>query len=165
MALILFIAEVRSEPMERILVSIDGQGNSLGAVYRAIHLAIRIKATICILEIAPSDRSFTEAAGNASNTKTGEILDSMIEMARSEGVPVNRYLTRGDYMEELVGFVKQKNITLLVLGFPEKESDTSQGLALSMLDEIIKQVKCPVELVHQKVPLFVNGKAHETNSR
>lgn len=151
--------------MERILVSIDGRGNSLGALYRAIHLAIRIKATICILEIAPSDRPFTESVAGASNIETSEILDSMIEMARSEGITVNRYLTRGDYMEELVGFVRQKNITLLVLGFPEKESDASQGLALSMLDEIIKQVKCPVELVHQKVPLFVNGKAFENKSR
>lgn len=145
--------------MEKILVSIDCQEVALGAFYRAIHLAIRIKAMVYVLQVVDADKSPAgkDAQGQLDSTSK-EILDSMIEMARSEGVTVNYYVTQGDYMEELVRFVRQKNITLLVLGFPDKGTKLSQNLAKSMLDGILKQVNCAVELVHQRAPLFMGGK-------
>ena len=144
--------------MERILVSINSQEVPTGAVYRAIHLAIRIKAAVYILQISNLGRdSPGKEARRQFDSTAKEMLDSMIELARSEGVTVNRYVTQGDYMEEVVKFVKQENITLLVLGFPEKGSKARWDFSKSTLEGILKRVDCAVELVQQKAPLFMSG--------
>jgi len=145
--------------MEKILVSIDSQNVALGAIYRAIHLAIRIKAAVYILQVLNADEvSLGRESLKRLDDSAKDMLDSLIEMARSDGVTVNFYVTEGDFMDEVVRFVRQENISLLVLGVADKGLRGSQESSRIIMDGILKRVNCAVELVHQKAPLFMSNK-------
>jgi nucleotide-binding universal stress UspA family protein len=141
--------------MERILVGMDIREAALGAVYRAIHLAIRIKASVHILIV--SDAGAALSGEDVLSELEGSVrkrLDLMIEMGRSEGVTINYYVSQGDYEEEVIRFVEENNITLLVLGFLDDEPKKKTGRDFRRsLSNIRKRINCSIELVHQKESL------------
>jgi nucleotide-binding universal stress UspA family protein len=145
--------------MERILVGMDVQEAALGAVYRAIHLAQRIKAPVYILMVSsPSADMAGEEVSEELEGSARKRLELMIEMGRSDGVTINYYLARGDYEEEVIRFVEEKNITLLMLGFLEDEPGrkTIRGFRKT-LSNIRKRINCSIELVYQKGSSLFEG--------
>ena len=76
-------------------------------------------------------------------------LESLIEEGISEGIPVDYYITYGQYDNELVKFVKENKITMLVVGSP-----TSQGGRLEDFDDLLEKIRhridCRIEVVHEK---------------
>ena len=140
--------------MERILVGMDIRETSLGAVYRAIHLAIRIKAPVYILVV--TDDGVKSSGDDVLAALEGSVrkkLDLMIQLGRSEGVTVNYYVTQGVYEEEVIRFVEEKDVTLLVLGFVDENPKTKAEREFrKSLGNIRKRVNCSIELVHQKEP-------------
>jgi nucleotide-binding universal stress UspA family protein len=141
--------------MERILVGMDIREAALGAVYRAIHLAIRIKASVHILIVSDAGAALSgEDVLNALEGSVRKRLDLMIEMGRSEGVTINYYVSQGDYEEEVIRFVEENSITLLVLGFLDDEPKKKTGRDFRRsLSNIRKRINCSIELVHQKESL------------
>jgi nucleotide-binding universal stress UspA family protein len=153
--------------MERILVGMDIRETSLGAVYRAIHLAMRIKAPVFILLVSNAEAN---SSGNEiSKALEGSVrkrLELMIEMGRSQGVNVNYYVTQGDFEEEVIRFVEEKNVTLLVLGLAEDGSKTKTGLEFrKTLSNIRKRVNCSIELVHQKESSHLEGEGEPSGPK
>lgn len=135
------------------LLNQDETGSFLAAVYRAIHLAERIKANVHILLVlygkavsAPADA--VVGLENAAKKH----LELMIENARSSGVNVHYYLSQGAFEDEVVRFVREKKITMLILGLPDEESENS-GEFKKTLYGIRRNVRCAIELVRRKEPI------------
>jgi nucleotide-binding universal stress UspA family protein len=76
-------------------------------------------------------------------------LESLIEEGISEGIPVDYYITYGQYDNELVKFVRENKITMLVVGSP-----TSQDVRLEDFDDLLEKIRhridCRIEVVHEK---------------
>ncbi len=133
--------------MERILVSMNSQWGAWGAWSRAISLARRIDAKLyALLLIPPSEHR----AGTADklNTPGGvrERLELLIELAKSEGVHVDYFISEGCYEQEVVRFVDQNRITLLVAESPEEENPNSER-EFAQISRIRHRISCRVELV------------------
>jgi hypothetical protein len=135
------------------LLNQDETGGFLAAAYRAIHLAERIKANVHCLLI------YQKPASSQTDTFTGledaakKHLELMIEKARSNGVSVHYYIANGNFETEVIRFVAEKKITLLILGLPHGESETALEFKKS-LNAIRQNVRCAIELVRRKEPLL-----------
>ena len=135
------------------LLNQDETGGFLAAVYRAIHLAERIKANVHILLVWCQ-----EPAASPTETFTGledaakKHLELMIEKARSNGVSVHYYISKGNFEDEVIRFVAEKKITLLILGLPYGNSESSVEFN-KVLYAIRQNVRCAIELVRRKEPL------------
>jgi hypothetical protein len=125
----------------------SSQCGAWGAWSRAISLARRIDAKLYALFLAPL---CAQTAGTAEehNTAGGvrERLELLIELAKSEGVRVDYYISEGNYEEEVIRFVEQNRITLLVAESPEKENSNSER-EFAQIRKIQHRITCRVELV------------------
>jgi hypothetical protein len=129
------------------------RGACLGALYRAIHLAARIKASVDVLLVsnhsscAPHEEILPEMERSFKNG-----LELLIERGKSDGVKVSHYVACGDYEEEVIRFVRDRRITLLVLD----QTEHSPGAADSLrefersISRIRRRVDCSIELVQRK---------------
>ena len=154
--------------MEHILVSMDirqdaenlfplltqsDTGGFLAAVYRAIHLAERIQANLHILLVLyRKPAAFTSDALIGLEDAAIKHLELMIEKARSNGVNVHYYIAKGNFEEEVIRFVAEKKITLLILGLPQGDSENSVEFKKTLY-AIRQNVRCAIELVRRKEPL------------
>ncbi len=115
--------------MEKILVSMDGGRGAWEAWSRAISLAKRIDAKIYVLLVTPPSgadplegdpaaerRVHMQAAG------TRERLELLIEAAKSDNIRVDYFISEGRYEEEVIRFIDQNRITLLVVESPGGDS-------------------------------------------
>ena len=136
--------------MERILVSMSARNGAWEAWSRAISLAKRIDARIyALLVLCPS--SSVGGGGlqerEASSMKQG--LELLIELAKSEGVRIDYFISEGEYEEEVIQFVDHNKITLLVAELAEGENrHTDRGLP--PIRKILHRVRCRVELVSSR---------------
>jgi nucleotide-binding universal stress UspA family protein len=137
--------------MEKILVGLDPGKTSLWAAVHALNLAKRIQARLYfLLVIDPatakgSDESLIrqiEASMSAS-------LESLIEDGISEGIPVDYYITYGQYDNELIKFVKENGITMLVVGSPTPQDGRLEDFD-DLLEKIRHRIDCRIEVVHEK---------------
>jgi len=118
----------------------DMTGGFMGAVYRAIHLAERIKAGVHILSVSDqSDLTDPEEAAK-------KYLELLIETARADGITINYYTIKGIFEDEVIWFVRENKITLLVLGIPDGVSESFK----KSLGKIRQNVNCTIELVRRK---------------
>jgi len=135
------------------LINQDETGGFLAAVYRAIHLAERIKANVHILLVCYQEpaSSPTDAFTDLEDTAKKH-LELMIEKARSNGVNVHYHIVNGDFEDEVIRFVAEKKITLLILGLPHGDSEGSVEFNKALYT-IRQNVRCAIELVRRKEPL------------
>lgn len=78
-------------------------------------------------------------------------LELLIELAKSEGVRVDYFIAEGNYEEEVIRFVEQNRITLLVAESAEEENSNSER-ELAQIRTIRHRVACRVELVSPRKP-------------
>jgi len=136
--------------MEKILVAIDPVRTSFCAGIHALYLAKRIKATVSFLLVfSKSTKEIYPSLAEEIEVSVKKKLGSLIEEARFDGIQVDYYLAYGKYESEVVSFIQENKITLLVV-----ESPTDQG-ALSksckhFLDKIRHRINCRIEVVHEK---------------
>jgi len=134
------------------LLNQDDTGGFLAAVYRAIHLAERIKANVHILLVW-----YQEPASSPAGAFTGledaakKHLELMIEKARSNGVSIHYHIANGNFEDEVIRFVAEKKITLLILGLPYGDSESSVEFNKALY-AIRQNVRCAIELVRRKEP-------------
>ncbi len=133
--------------MERILVSMNSQWGAWGAWSRAISLARRIDAKLyALLFMQSSEQTAGTAEKHTSAGGVRERLELLIELAKSEGVRIDYFISEGAYEEEVVRFVEQNRITLLVAESPEEENSSSER-EFAQISRIRHRITCRVELV------------------
>ncbi|MGA2401489.1 MAG: universal stress protein [Syntrophobacteraceae bacterium] len=132
--------------MERILVSMNFRSGSWDAWSRAISLARRIEAKLYVLLVLPPS---SKGAGIEEHNATGgtrERLELLIEIAKSEGSRVEYFISEGNYEEEVIRFVEQNRITLVIVESPDEGNPRSER-DLAQIRKIQHRIACRVEMV------------------
>ena len=137
--------------MEKILVGLDPGKTSLWAAIHALNLAKRIRAKVFfLLVIDPAVKESKESLIRQINASMKEDLESLIEKGISDGIPVDYYIAYGQYESELVEFVKENRITMLVVGSPTPQDGYLENFD-DLLQKIRHRIDCRIEVVHEKI--------------
>ena len=137
--------------MEKILVGLDPGKTSLWAAIHALNLAKRIRAKVFfLLVIDPAVKESKESLIRQINASMKEDLESLIEKGISDGIPVDYYIAYGQYESELVEFVKENRITMLVVGSPTPKDGFLENFD-DLLQKIRHRIDCRIEVVHEKI--------------
>lgn len=101
--------------MEKLLVAIDGRRGAWEALSHACSLAKRIQVDLnVLLVIAPVRRNLPQTEREVEE-EVKKRLALLIETAKAEGITINYFLTEGNYEDEVINFVNNHKIALLVL--------------------------------------------------
>ncbi|MCJ7539483.1 MAG: universal stress protein [Desulfobacterales bacterium] len=137
--------------MKKILVGLDPGKTSLWAALHALNLAKRIQARLYfLLIIDPAAKGSDESLMRQIEASMRESLESLIQEGLSEGIPVNYYITYGQYDNEIVKFVKENRITMLVVGSPSDHRHALSEDFNNLLERIRHRIDCRIEVVHEK---------------
>lgn len=149
--------------MERILAAIHSSDISLWSGVHALNLAKRIGARVSFLVVIEPPGRSTDDSGEGLEASLKEKIQSLIEEGRSEGIPVDYFLTYGDYETELIRFSQENRVTLVVVEPPRgKPTDRFS----SMLEKIRHRINCRIEVVHEKpVPSSSAGEKQKKKRR
>jgi K+-sensing histidine kinase KdpD len=130
--------------MERILVSMDARRGEWGAWARGISLAVRMDAHVYVLLVVPPEG---DAEGKPEpGVSVRQRLELLIELAKSDGVPINYFVAEGNYEEEVILFADNNKIKLIVAEpFEGDLRHTDQEF--TSIEKIRHRVRCRMELV------------------
>jgi K+-sensing histidine kinase KdpD len=139
--------------MNRVLVAVEPKHPSVSAAVYAFNLAERIQAKIFFLMIDNHAATPAEAARHGEGESAWqEELRSLLSSGNGrEGVRVGFYVASGPYESELVSFIRQNRISLLVVGFPAADQQEATGLFLERLMRIKQKINCRVVIVSEKM--------------
>jgi hypothetical protein len=148
--------------MERVLVSMNSRQGAWEALSRAISLARRIDARIyALLVLPPLTPVGSIVEQNASGVR--ERLELLIEAAKSENIHIDYFISEGKYEEEVIQFIDQNKITLLIVESPEGENRTIDR-ELYPIDSLRHRTTCRMEVISLRKNQQFNareGKRHE----
>jgi len=131
---------------ERILAPTDGSAPSNRGVDRAIELADRFGSTVHVLYVVdrgsrPGDWDIVverqEARGEAA-------LDDAGERADAAGVELEKHLRRGTPDEEILAFVEEADVELIVMGTHGRSGIDRIRHAGSTTERVIRGATIPV---------------------
>ncbi len=134
--------------MERVLVALEPGKTSIWTVVHGLNLARRIRARVFILLV--SETRVAEGVERRLREDLQEEIESLIEEARSEEIEVELYMAYGEYDDEVVRFIKDNKITLLVLGVPLSKRGGTTSKFLDLVERIRGRVECRIEIVNEK---------------
>ena len=137
--------------MEKILVGMDPETTSYWAGMHALNLAKRINAKVFFLRVVKSEAKDEVPGGIKGNPAISarKRLEPLIEKARSEGTVVDDYVSYGEYEKELISFIHENKISMLVLGSPADHEAYKAGFT-DFLEKIRHRVDCCIEIVYKK---------------
>ena len=136
--------------MERILVGLDTAEGSLWSGIHALNLAKRIDAKVSfLLVIDPDIDKHKKALQDQRKAHMSKSLGALIEQGRDEGISVDYFVTYGKFDVEIVKFIKENRITMLVVGLPADQKGSS-GHFSELLEKVRHRIDCRIEVVHEK---------------
>jgi nucleotide-binding universal stress UspA family protein len=136
--------------MEKILVVMDPVRPHFFAGIHALNLAKRISAKVLFLLVFPV--SADPAGTHIERKKEASVkknVQALIEEARSEGLTVDYYTAYGNYENELVDFVQENKVTLLIVESPDGQSDSTE-MPKNFLNKLRHRINCRIEVVNKK---------------
>lgn len=131
--------------MERILVSMHGAHGSWAALSRAVSLAKRIDAWVYVLLVRASSARKEDGLPSTERTMRRQ-LELFIESAKAEGIHIDQFVAEGAYEEEVIHFVDNHRITILVAETGNGDGRSGERESAS-LRKIRHRISCRVELV------------------
>lgn len=144
--------------MERILVSMDARRGSWEAWSRAVSLAKRIDARLYTLLVLPqAEQRPTGGADRGAASDVRKRLELLLQKAELDGIHVDYFVSEGTYEEEIIHFVEQNKITLIVAEHPDgslKHPDREN----SDIRKIRHRVNCRMEFVTPRKNKPLNAK-------
>ncbi|MDA8140624.1 MAG: universal stress protein [Desulfobacteraceae bacterium] len=136
--------------MERILAAMEPAQTHLFAGVHALNLAKRIQAKVLFLLVFPDrDAQAADPEKKSELSAVKKRVEALIEEGRSDGLSVDYYLTHGEYEGELVSFVQENKITLLVVECPPGHGGAADACR-DMLDKLRHRINCRIEVVNPK---------------
>ena len=132
--------------MDKILVAIDGRHSGWEALSHACSLAQRIHVDLnVLLVIAPDRRNLPQAVREVEEA-VKKRLALLIETAKAEGITINYFLTEGTYEDEVINFVNNHKIALLVLEHIDGDARSASKDSAS-LRALRHRLTCKMEVV------------------
>jgi nucleotide-binding universal stress UspA family protein len=150
MARILLEMAMVVQTMKRIMAVLEASETNLWSAIHAINLAQRLGGKVFILRIFPSEEN--RESGTSQEERNGMLqqrLEALIEQARSQTVSVDYHIAFGSYEDELVRFIRETKIDILVLISPHLVAPGRRQRAIS-LENVRHRVNCRIELVYEK---------------
>lgn len=136
--------------MERILVAMEPRQTHLFPGIHALNLAKRINARVQFLLIFPGPPAQPkQPAHNEKAFALRKKVEALIEEARSDGITVEYYAAYGDFENELVHFVHESRVTLLVVESANGQGESGEA-ARQRLDRLRHRMDCRIEVVNEK---------------
>ena len=143
--------------MEKILVGLYPGKTSLWAAVHALNLSKRINARLFfLLVIDPEAKGSDQSLMRQVEASMKSSLESLIEEGISDGIPVDYYITYGQYDNELVKFVRENKITMLVVESPTLQDRRHLEDFDDLLEKIRHRIDCRIEVVHEKTVKITN---------
>jgi len=132
--------------MEKILVAMNMDMTSLWSFVYALNLAKRMQVKISILLVSnPVISDQNNAEPEKSRYPVKDEIEKLIAQGRSEGIYIDYYHASGSYKDEIVRFIQEKKIDLLVI-----EKHITENMP-EFIKEIKLRTSCRIELVQPKV--------------
>jgi hypothetical protein len=138
--------------MKKILVAMNGGSAAWGALSHACSLAKRMAVQLNILLVNSLERTGPSHTHSKIEEKD-EIrkkLELLIEAAKAEGIMVNYYITEGNYDDEVIKFINNNKITLLVYEIVEGDTRPANKERAASLRTLRHRVACTIEVVAPK---------------
>ncbi len=139
--------------MEQILVGMDGRHGAWEALSRACALTRRMNAHLHVLLVQspPGDAVLPGVLRQDADLR--KHLQLRIESAKAQGVPVDYYIAQGRYEDEIVRFVNDYRITLLVYELRQGGLESAKK-GSRPLQAIRRRIACKVEIVVPRKNIF-----------
>ncbi len=134
--------------MEKILAGMRPDEPSLWAGIHALKLAERIMADLSILFVTEPEPDGLRKNQDPDEGKIKEKIHELIKQGREKGVRVSYYVASGDFAAELIRFIRENKITLLVIGCPEGGIDPE--ISSEFIGKIKRRLHCRIEVVSAK---------------
>ena len=136
--------------MERILVAMDPEQIQNFAGIHALNLAKRISAKVFFLLVLPlPPRSGAQLNESDSEMAARSRVEGLIREARADGISVDYYTAYGDYEREMVNFVQENKVTLLVIESQAGPNDSTEAYK-EFLENLRHRINCRIEVVNEK---------------
>ena len=137
--------------MEKILVGIDSKTASMLSVIYALNLAKRMDVKISILLVIDPTRMSGKPAQAAQNeSEIKKRLEKFILDGRSDGIAIDFFVTYGAFKEELIKFIQEEKINLLVVDSPFSDRKVASEKLPELFGEIKLRSHCRIEVVYKK---------------
>ena len=152
-----------SKMLSKILVPYDGSKYSIKAISRAMELAHNLDSEIFLFSVV--HQSYISPPGILGLTRTKSEKDAikkwiktirkdtetMLKMAvkrcDENGITASYNISQGNVANEILNFVKKKNISLIVIGSQGLHGVEKLMTLGSVSRRVSEQAKCPVLLV------------------
>jgi nucleotide-binding universal stress UspA family protein len=136
--------------MKRIMAVLETSETPLWQAVHAVNLANRLGGKVFILRILPLAKSEEMVFLPEGGKKVWQRrLDDLIDQARSQGISVDYHIAYGSYEDELVRFIRETKIDILVLIAPNLAGSRQRDRSIS-LESVRHRVNCRIELVYEK---------------
>jgi nucleotide-binding universal stress UspA family protein len=137
--------------MERILVGIEAKSTDLLSVIYALNLAKRMDVKISVLLIIePTAASGKPEEASHDESAIRKRLEKFILDGRSEGTAIDFFVAYGSFKEELIKFIQEEKISLLVVDSPFPDRIAGSKKLPALFGEIKLRTHCRIEVVHKK---------------
>jgi nucleotide-binding universal stress UspA family protein len=136
--------------MKRILVALETGESQLWPAVHAINLAKRMVGRVTVLRMLPAEEKREHLSQQQrSRGQLREKLETLIEDARAQGISVEYHIANGNYEDELVNFIREAKVDILVLAAPHLLPSGRRNRE-SSISSIRHRVNCRIELVYEK---------------
>ena len=149
---ILYVPQARL-PLKKMLICLGGLGYEVTAEHLAIRVAIKSKADVTLLNVAPqvdldypTARAVREHWQDLVNTDTlpGRNLRQALETAQIAGLNAAVKARQGNIVEEILAEIKEGNYDLVCMGSPYSGHGLRQMYSPSVTDEVVESAHCPI---------------------
>jgi nucleotide-binding universal stress UspA family protein len=140
-------------PLKKVLICIGGLGYEVTAEHIAMQMAIKSRAEITLLHVAPPvNFEYPTARVERdhwqhlieTDTPVGRSLRGAMEIAKADGLTAHVKARRGNVIEEILQEVRSDDYDLLCMGSPYSGHMLRQLYAPNVTAEVIHIVGCPV---------------------
>jgi nucleotide-binding universal stress UspA family protein len=136
---------------EKILVPLDGSEHSLHALEKAVQIAKKFDGKITLIHIySVSSLAVTPSQVYTYVQEIRKYAESILEDGKkrgnAEGVQIEKLLTEGHPVEEILKTAREGNFNLIVIG-ARGLSKIKEILLGSVSDGVTRHAPCPVLIV------------------
>ncbi|MBW1982586.1 MAG: universal stress protein, partial [Deltaproteobacteria bacterium] len=119
--------------MKRIMVVLESSETNLWSAVHAINLAKRVGGKVYILRVLPAKKiGASMPVPETVEAERQEKLEGLIEQGRSQGIVVDYQISHGNYEDEVVRFIRETKVDILVLTAPHLLRSGRRDRALSI---------------------------------
>lgn len=152
-----------SKLLNKILVPYDGSSYSKKALNQAMELAHNLDSEIILINvvslsyIAPPGGLTGLTKGKSKNpvekwkksvkSHAKKMLESCVSKCKSNGITASFVVKDGNISQEILGFAKKKNVTLIIIGSQGLSGISKLKTLGSTSRKVSEQAHCPVLIV------------------